>query len=162
MQTETSFQKYPFQSPRPVVTILSRSITWSRSIMVISVKMISSRSRRRHRRWPHQIWAGNLGREHLPHSLSSVCGRGLCLLFGDHACWLGPKQNTWNICPQADDKRCKRYPRWRNSILKQSSVYWARNYYLLWVAWNWVINLRFVQPQKAAQRKFFHPVSRNP
>ena len=34
-------------------------------------------------------------------------------------------------------------------------LYWARNYYLLWVAWNWVINLRFVHPQKAAERNFF-------
>ena len=41
-------------------------------------------------------------------------------------------------------------------------TYWAQNYYLSWVAWNWVINLRFVHPQKAGERNFFHPVSRNP
>ena len=40
--------------------------------------------------------------------------------------------------------------------------YWARNYYLIWDAGNWVINLRFVQPQKTGERNFFHPVSRNP
>ena len=45
---------------------------------------------------------------------------------------------------------------------KGEGFYWARNYYLLWVAWNWVINLRFVHPQKAAERNFFHPDSRNP
>ena len=41
-------------------------------------------------------------------------------------------------------------------------LYWARNNYFPWVAWNWVINLRFVHPQKAGERNFFHPVSRNP
>ena len=35
------------------------------------------------------------------------------------------------------------------------TTYWARNYYLLWVVWNWVINLRFVHPQKAGKRNFF-------
>ena len=47
-------------------------------------------------------------------------------------------------------------------ITWQERSYWARNYYLLWVAWNKVINLHFVHPQKAAERNFFHPVSRNP
>ena len=40
--------------------------------------------------------------------------------------------------------------------------YWARNYYFPRVAWNWVINLWFVHPQKAGECNFFHPVSRNP
>ena len=32
--------------------------------------------------------------------------------------------------------------------------YWARNYYLSWVALKWVNNLRFVHPQKAGERYF--------
>ena len=42
-----------------------------------------------------------------------------------------------------------------------SALYWARNYYFPWVARNWVIILRFVHPQKAGERNFFHPASRN-
>ena len=42
------------------------------------------------------------------------------------------------------------------------TLYWDRNYYLSWVAWNWVINLGFVHPKKAGEHNFFHPVSRNP
>ena len=41
-------------------------------------------------------------------------------------------------------------------------AYRVRNYYLSWVAGNWVINLWFVHPQKAGEHNFFHPVSRNP
>ena len=40
-------------------------------------------------------------------------------------------------------------PDWHFGMNKSTPQYWARNYYLLWVAWNWVINLRFVHPQKA-------------
>ena len=43
-----------------------------------------------------------------------------------------------------------------------SKHYWGRKKGFLWVAWNWAINLRFVHPEKAAKRNFFHPVSRNP
>ena len=33
--------------------------------------------------------------------------------------------------------------------------YWARNNYFPQVAWNWVINLRFVHPKKAGECNFF-------
>ena len=55
--------------------------------------------------------------------------------------YLPPKQ-AYVLQPQKRQK-------WRDPFLL------GRNYYFPWVAWNWVINLRFVLPQKAGERKFF-------
>ena len=63
-------------------------------------------------------------------------------------------------CTQQVWKSIQCWSRYISTGLGQQ--YWPRNYYLSWVAWNWVINLRFIHPQKAAELNFFHPVSRNP
>ena len=54
--------------------------------------------------------------------------------------------------------------KWRSQWGGQAKSRWyrARNYYLSWVAWNWVINLLFVHPYEAGERNFFNPVSHNP
>ena len=48
---------------------------------------------------------------------------------------------------------CYQMSRSRRSSPKLQKLYWGRKYSFPWVAWNWVINLRFVHLLQAGERK---------
>ena len=51
---------------------------------------------------------------------------------------------------------------WRGRWSKEPSPYWARNYYLLWVAWNWVKKLHSPAFCWWPKPQINYPISRNP